>query len=452
MTHSKQTICAFRYGYGFGQGLIAQDASELMMQLSGADHMAARYPIFGFQDAIQNYRSYAKMKKAEKNGDQSVAEKRKAFRRSLSAQSHLAMRNTMMRAVYSADPFRERLVHFWIDHFTVAAKNLRLSLLLPPMIEEAIRPNITGKFQDLLIAATLHPAMLEYLDQSSSIGPNSKLGRRKKRGLNENLARELLELHTLGVEGSYGQNDVRQLAELLTGLHISPKGTGYNKNWVEPGAKVVLGKTYGGGDPSITDIKAFLIDVSQRKETARHIARKLIVHFVSMRPNPEYVEHVAQRYLASAGDLLQTYDALVSHPAGFSNVGQKVRTPFEFVVSGLRTMQIEPKVLENLPARKYRRTFTVPMRLMGQPMFRPSGPDGWTEEPEEWITPSALAGRLQWAMQVTEPQINRLDPRQFIKDAVGELATPALQFSTSKSANKQEALALVLASPEFNRR
>ncbi len=190
------------------------------------------------------------------------------------------MRTTFQRAIASRTGFRERLVAFWTDHFTVAANGPVLSALVPDLVENAIRPHVGGRFGDMLEAVTLHPAMLIYLNQVQSAGPNSVAGKRRGKGLNENLAREVLELHTLGVGAGYTQDDVRQLAELLTGLSVDKSGFTFRSRIAEPGAEVVLGKRYGGGEASLGDIRAVLADIAVHPDTARHLARKLIVHFV----------------------------------------------------------------------------------------------------------------------------------------------------------------------------
>jgi uncharacterized protein (DUF1800 family) len=453
MTQSLATISAVRFGYGLGQGYGPVSAlGELMDQLSGPDTIVQDYPTLKIQEAKRLHIEKVAVNKLARKGDQNATELFKSYQKKLIQSVAMSKRNIIARSAFSENGFRERLVQFWTDHFTVASKNLSLGSTIPSFIDDAIRPNISSTFSDLLTACTLHPAMLNYLDQISSFGPNSQIGKRRGLGLNENLARELLELHTLGVVGDYTQQDVRQLAELLTGLR-TPKGeTVFQSKIAEPGAKQVLGNSYGGDKASLGDIKQFLQDVAQRPDTAINIARKLVTHFVSDTPDDAHVNFVAKRFYDSKGDLKQTYTALLEHPQSRTDLGNKVKQPFDYVVSGIRALNYDPAFMLGLNLAQYRRNFDVPMRLMGQNMFVASGPDGWPEEAEAWITPTGLSGRLQWAMQATRDKVNQFDPREFLHTALGELASDELAWAVPKAASKHEALAMVLASPEFNRR
>ena len=446
-------ISAFRYGYGLG-GIHANTAPGLLKELRGKDKALQEYPTHDVAKAIEIYRAIRKADKEISDGINGAKERREAAGKVLRRTILNSLRATLMRAVYTEAPFRERLVHFWLDHFTVSAKSRRTRLLLMPMIDEAIRPNISGKFSDLLRAADLHPAMLFYLDQQDSIGPNSEIGKRRNKGLNENLARELIELHTIGVNGSYTQEDVRQLAELLTGIRFLPKrGVIYEKRQAEPGSEKVLGKTYDSDAKARKAIDEFLQDVSLRPDTAKHISRKLVTHFIGKDCDPNLVEQMAEAYLGSKGDLSETYKVMLDHTDAWRPLGAKVRLPFEYVASGLRALQVPKPQLAELPRNQYRKYIILPMQLMGQKLFEPPGPDGWPEEPEAWMTPATLAGRLQWAMQVADEAKNRIDPREFLPRAIGpNRGSDALRFAVQASENKQEAIAMVLASPEFNRR
>ena len=442
-------IADIRFGFGLSDAAKSRDG--LLSQLQGPDQAALEFPSFDMKAAYGLFNSYRKARREERSGSAEAAMTAKVARQKALLEIGKAHRAIMARAVFTKTPFRERLVHFWMDHFTVAAKNLPTLVTIPPMIDEAIRPHISGKFVDLLEAADLHPAMLIYLDQQNSIGPNSPVGKRRGRGLNENLARELLELHTLGVGAGYTQGDVRELAKLLTGIRYLPKrGVIHAKNQTEPGPKVILGNTYGQGR---ADIRTFLEDVSLHPDTARHLARKLAIHFVGGEPDPEFVEQMADAYLRSDGDLSATYAAMLDHPAAWGAMGAKVKPPFEYIASGLRAAGVTRAAMMGDDMRNYRDLVLRPMQLMGQEFGRAPGPDGWPEEAEAWVTPSALAGRLQWALQVARLIAPRTDPRAFIDHALGVgRASEALRFAAHKSQSKEEAIAMILASPEFNRR
>ncbi|MEM7241424.1 MAG: DUF1800 domain-containing protein [Pseudomonadota bacterium] len=446
-------ISAFRYGYGLGRAH-ATSSDELLAELRGGDKIADEFKTHTVEDAVEIYRNVRAANKELSQGLDGAKERRDQATRARSKVTLEGLRATLMRAVYTDAPFRERLVHFWADHFSVSAKGPRTRLLVVPMIDGAIRPNISGKFSDLLRAAVLDPAMLFYLDQQNSIGPNSVIGKRRSRGLNENLARELIELHTMGVNSAYTQNDIRELAELLTGIQFLPeRGVIYKKRQSEPGSETVLGKTYDTDRQGRKAVDAFLEDISLRPETARHLAAKLVTHFVGEDALEALTPKMEEAYLGSGGNLSATYRALLQQDEAWRSLGSKIKTPFEYVVSGLRVLEIPKKRIKKLTRRDYRRFIFQPMQLMGQSLFEPPGPDGWPEEAEAWMTPATLAGRLQWAMQVADEVKTQIDPRELLGRAIGpDRGSSALRFAVQASENKQEAIAMVLASPEFNRR
>src|SRR6476620_4218194 len=227
-------------------------------------------------------------------------------------------------ALTTSAPFLERLVHFWANHFAVSADKLPVIALAGLLEFEAIRPNVLGRFSDLLIAVEQHPAMLIYLDQAQSIGPNSQAGRfiaarrQQKRGLNENLAREILELHTLGVRTGYSQDDVIGFANILTGWTLVPPGDNpehggeftFNPRLHEPGAQKVLGKSYD--DETVEQGRAVLRDLAANPATATHVATKLVRHFVADAPPPALVERMSKVFLDTGGDLKQVAKVMVS--------------------------------------------------------------------------------------------------------------------------------------------
>ncbi|MGP3699814.1 DUF1800 domain-containing protein [Rhodobacter sp. NSM] len=356
------------------------------------------------------------------------------------------------RALGAPDGFRERLVQFWSGHFAVMARNFRDGALPATLVEDAIRPHLAGRFPDLLAAVTLHPAMLVYLDQGSSVGPLSTAGRKRGKGLNENLARELIELHTLGVGAAYSQTDVTQMAELLTGLGFdSDKGFVFRRRAAEPGAEIVLGIRYDG--EGLAPITAALGDLAARPETARHIATKLARHFVADDPEPDLVATVEKAFLVTGGDLPAVYGALLDHPAAGTTSRTKVRQPFDYVVSGLRALGIRSEEVERLPRKRLEQLILHPMQAMGQPWQRPGGPDGWPEEAEAWITPPRLSARILWALDMPAALRRELpEPSRLADRALGPFASKELRLAVSRAESRRDATALVLASAEFNRR
>ena len=446
------TTIAFRFGYGLPlpEGA-AHDAKAMLAALALPDAMAKRHPGMGIAAALPLLRQIEATRKAEKKDPA----KKSDYRDAIKASDRAVLANVkagFARAVDNPDGFRERLVRFWADHFSTTAKSRKTYLLPPTLIEDAIRPNIAGRFADILRAVTLHPAMLIYLDQVLSIGPTSPAGRKREKGLNENLARELLELHTLGVDAGYSQADVRQMAELLTGLAVNPEtGFVFDKRRAEPGAETVLGISYEG-DGTAPILKA-LDDLAMRPETAGHIARQLAVHFVSDTPDDDLVAHIRAAFLTTGGDLMAVYAALLDHPAAWGPGAAKARQPFDFIVASFRALGISGSDLMAMDDKRFVQWVVKPMQAMGQPLPGPPGPDGWPEEVQAWINPAGLAARINWAMDVPVQILASLpDPMALVKRALGPRASEKLIWAAPKAETQREGVGLVLASAEFNRR
>jgi uncharacterized protein (DUF1800 family) len=444
------TLAAFRFGYGLPYANTSSPKA-MLAALAGPDDMAVQHPTMGLTEALPLMaRAFEARKMARK--DKMLGDEYKSAIRAVTLAAEADIRAQFARALDAQDGFRERLVAFWADHFTTKARSAMERGLPGAMIHDAIRPHISGRFADMLIAATLHPAMLSFLDQSASTGPNSPVGQRRKRGLNENLARELLELHSLGVGANYSQTDVRQMALLLTGLESNPlKGFQFHANRAEPGAEVVLGKPYGGD--GLAPIKAALTDLAHRPETAAHIANKLAVHFVADQPNPEMVAALTRAYLDSGGDLQRVYAAMLDHPAAWAPERVKARQPVEFVLAALRAFGMTGTALLRMGRGQFLRMILRPMRLMGQEWQQPIGPDGWSEDAAAWITPQGLGARITWAMEVPGRLMTPMpDPVAFARTALGTAADERLLWAVARAESKREGVGLVLASPAFNRR
>lgn len=364
---------------------------------------------------------------------------------------------TMLRRVHTRTAFRERIVAFWADHFTAYGKRGVIRRGTSPYVEDAIRPFVAGRFEDLLQSAVMHPLMLDYLDQTQSMGPNSfraeKRGPNKPAGLNENLAREVLELHTLGVDGPYGQQDVTQLAELFTGLSFDARnGFKFRKDFAEPGSETVLGVDYGQ-QANVKSVRAALRDLASHPATARHLASKLAVHFVSDTPAPELVEALEAAYIDHDGQLMPMYEVLLNHPSAWEPTVSNFKLPIDFISSALRALAIPKDAFVDREEKWMRRFFAAPLAHMGQQWERPIGPDGWAEEDPEWITPQGLAARVSWAMSVPVCLAEPLpDPRAFAEVALGGFADDAVRFAAAAAESRPEAVGLVLMSPAFQRR
>lgn len=450
------TTAAIRFGYGLSPRQSAPSGSDAMLTaLAAPDAIAGTFPIAGFGAVLPMMREFRASRKARNAKETGAEDRYKAARGALRGTALDGMRAQLARAVLAPDGFRERLWAFWDDHFTVRAKGGANIASPSAFAEEAIRPHIGGNFRDMLRAATTHPAMLSYLDQNRSIGPDSPAGKRRDAGINENLARELMELHTLGVDGGYTQEDVVQLSELLTGLTIDPKvGFRFRPAWAEPGAETVLGRVYGRErKPRLSDIFDALDDIAAQPATAAHLARQLAVHFVSDTPDDDLVAQMTAAYRESDGDLPTVYAAMLDHPAAWALPAVKTRQPWDFIAAALRALDVPAKRFAAARAQQLRAHVLRPLARMGQPWQQPPGPDGWPEDGAAWISPPALAERIDWAMQVHELTRAPLpDPRRFLTTALAERADDTLGHAVRAAASRAAGVGLVLASPAFNRR
>lgn len=449
---STEAYALVRFGLGYPALGAPVTAEGLLARLTGPDRMAQEVPFFPFQAALD-------LGRASQTARRDMAGMgRDALRAARAAVQERRVRNMLdefARAVTTDDPFRERLTAFWANHFAAGAKSRLLRAGLSGYVADTIRPNLTGRFADMLKAVATHPYMLFYLDQRVSVGPGSPAGQQHGAGLNENFARELLELHTLGVDADYSQGDVRQLAELLTGLSADVKrGFRFRDRWVEPGAEHVLGRAYGGGDaPPMAAIEQVLEDLAVHPATARHLSTKLARHFIADNPPEDLVTHMAAAYARSGGRLLPLYEAMLEHPAAWAGFGAKAKRPLEFLASALRALRVPPQDLRGMRIKTAGKLLSRPMARMGQRYDDPPGPQGWSDTAADWITPHGIAARISSAMLLARHLRKALpDPRSLVYDALGELARGELRFAATASETKQVGVTLVLASAEFNRR
>ncbi|MDR7125840.1 DUF1800 domain-containing protein [Pseudotabrizicola sp. 4114] len=453
MTQDK-TTAAFRFGYGLPlPDQAPAEPASMLAALRGPDVMAATYPgprLADLNDTLARADTLLQTWRRAEAAEARVA--RQDYRQAiaqLEGVTLLAAKTTIARALDAPDGFRERLVQFWADHFTTVARARRDSPLPATLVEEAIRPHLTDRFADMLKAVIQHPAMLRYLDQSRSIGPRSRIGKRQNKGLNENLARELLELHTVG--SGYAQDDVTQMAELLTGLTVGKSGTTFDARRAEPGPETILGTTYAGD--KLEPVLKALDDLAEHPATAAHLARKLAVHFVADQPNPDLVQALTDAWRSSGGDLLAVAESLLTHPAAWSRIQEKARQPFDFTVAALRALGLDGADVMRMADDVFRQLILQPMAAMGQPWQRAPGPDGWPEAAEVWITPEAMAVRITWAMEMPQQLVTPLpDPAALMTRSLGSHLGERLAWAVPRSESAREAVGLVLASPEFNRR
>lgn len=363
-------------------------------------------------------------------------------------------------ALASSTPFVERLVHFWANHFTVSAAKPQTAPVIGPHEFDAIRPNVTGSFADLLKAAVLHPAMLVYLDQFQSIGPNSPVtqqrGRRaaqpvRQRGLNENLAREILELHTLGVDGGYTQADVTEFARALTGWTLSglgrrgardqgEHGAAFVALAHEPGSREVLGRTYR--EDGTAQTMAILDDLAAHPATARHIATKLARHFAGDEPPVPMVARLETAFRESNGDLPTVYRALIASPEAWAPQPVKFRQPWEWALAALRATGIE-----QVPAQRW----TALLNQLGQGAWQAPSPAGYDDLAASWLGPDALVRRAEAAERLAA-QVPGTDARALGPHLFGDALSEATASAIARAETPAQATALLLVAPEMLRR
>lgn len=450
----------------FGCGLSPSHAppaspADMLSRLTGPDEAARRYPVGGFDHVFTlQTRLRDTRRAARKDGSEAAFERAREARRSairaLRREAAMWYAHVLLRRADGTDGFRERLVQFWSDHFTAVGRGAAWHFGAIPYAEEAIRPHLAGRFSDMLRAAVTHPLMLRYLDQATSVGPDSvnALNSRRLGGLNENLARELLELHTLGADGPYTQRDVQELARLLTGLSFDlTNGFRFRPGHAQPGPETVLGHSYGGaGRARLEDIHALLDDLAVHPATAAHLCRKLAIHFISDRPDPRLIEAMTARYRETGGALTEVYAAMLAHPSAWDVTMGNVKQPIDFIGSALRALDPGAALTGHARPREMNDLFLTPLRLMGQAWGQPLGPDGWPEADEDWITPQRLAARLNWAMQAPELLLPALpDPRDLARVAFGRTVPPRVAFAARAAETRAEGVGLVLASAAFQR-
>lgn len=345
MSLSLQTMAAIRFGYGIHPGENPVSRKEdLLAQVSAGARTVPAFPREGLAErwlAVPQLQADLSDNRKDAKAGAPDPEERKRVQQKAERTLRRDAGARVIQAAVSPNGFHERLASFWVDHFSVLARKSFPTRLLTPLYEaEVIRPLLGGKFSALLTAAILHPAMLIYLDQSRSVGPNSPGGAKRKAGLNENLAREMLELHTLGAGSGYTQNDVRAAAMVLTGITVNNETMRmeFRRPIAEPGRFSVLGASYGSDKRTIDDAMQLLADLSARPETVHYICRKLVAHFIADEPPEEVMKPMREAWVATRGDLTAVYAAMLDQPRAWTGEGQKIKLPFDYVVSGLRAL------------------------------------------------------------------------------------------------------------------
>jgi uncharacterized protein (DUF1800 family) len=356
----------------------------------------------------------------------------------------------LQRAVLAECGFTERLVVFWSNHFCISANKGELARMWAGSFErEAIRPFVLGRFGDMLKAVEQHPAMLFFLDNQQSLGPDSRAGQNRKRGLNENLAREIMELHTLGVGGGYTQEDVTSLARIITGWTFAgrqaqlgaPGSFVFNANAHQPGPQRLLGKVYEAN--GVAQGEAALADIARHASTAKFIATKFARHFVADDPPPALVARLQDSFQKSDGDLKALTMALVDSNEAWQAPLTKLRSPYEFLVAAGRLVARVP----DDPG-----PYLGSLNLLGQPLWSPAGPNGFPDSNAAWAAPEGMKLRLDISAQIAARVAANIDPRDLLEFAAADAASAETRRTIERAESRQQALALLLMSPEFQRR
>lgn len=455
-------IAASRFGLGAAPGdlesLSADPRGWLRAQLHSRyiSHTAFTGLPSGIE-ALQSAKEILKAARAMKEATSRAPESEKMARNDRKELRQHYLNDIYARtqaAVRSPAPFFERLVHFWGNHFTVSVQKAQLLPMAGAFEREAIRPHILGSFEELLLASCRHPAMLAYLDNARSIGPLSRAGTRRGKGLNENLAREILELHTLGVNGGYRQEDVIALAKMLTGWTIDIFGDGAGKAFQrdagggfafvpqmhEPGAKYFLGRDYP--ESGYDEAESALRDIAIHPSTAQFIATKLARHFISDTPPTEAVAQLARVFRDTNGNLTAVYETLIRLDACWQPVLVKVKTPNELVISLLRGTQVE-----------LNRIFTAgAFKALAQMPFSAPSPQGWSDEARDWMGAEALLQRIDLGRKMARALPAGTSARQLLDSTIGPVASASTHLAVATAGSPAEALTLLFASPEFQRR
>ncbi|MGE3065116.1 MAG: DUF1800 family protein [Hyphomicrobiaceae bacterium] len=366
--------------------------------------------------------------------------RREAFRADAAAR--------FQRATTTDDAFIERLVMFWSNHFCVSVTKAPVRGIAGAFEREAIRPHVLGRFGDMLKAVEQHPAMLVYLDNQVSIGPDSRAGMNRKRGLNENLAREILELHTLGVDGGYTQADVTEFARVLTGWTVAglnqqredPGRFMFAPMRHEPGERTVAGRRYS--DRGVETGEAVLADMARRPETARHIAAKFARHFLGDDPPAAVVTRLETSFRSTDGDLRALARTLIEAPESWQATARVALPPYDFLIAVVRGCGIRLADGETLRL----------CAALGQPLWQPPSPKGWPDGNDAWTSPAAVRERLRVSEMAARRVDATADPRALADDLLGERLGGDTRSAVARAETRAQGFELLVMSPEFQRR
>lgn len=454
-----------RFGYGLIKG--QADTNKISIPKNKVDLYPKLTPTIESLPEMVNGRShYSKLAKA---GD--TEGYKKAVSEYYKNNRKLYVKNAIERIKFTTRShygFFERLVYFWENHLAIMTANkTSYSLSVAGYENEVIRPNVDGYFHELLSSAATHPAMLITLEQHMSMGKYSPTGLILNRGSNENFARELLELHSLGAKSGYLQKDVEEMAELLTGLSVNYNTgeTDYFPSRATNGKFNILGKTYGGIIKTRSDIMDAIYDLALNPSTAEFISQKLARHFISDIPPENLTEKLKKRFIETDGFLPALYEILLDFKD--DNVRfEKIKTPLDYIVTALRTIGVPKLAFENIQTFDLHKTSMMEKKskidsrlpdltigaldAMGHRLWGTPGPDGWPDTNQDWLHSVAIAQRFSWASAIAP--IVKENGLELLDNALGQFASSETRKLIANSTSHSEAVILTLMSPEFNRR
>ncbi len=473
-------IALDRFGYGarFKQNPPANPQAWLKAQIKPADYPPTEWTSTAALEALHDFKKKRKNekdnpkknKKSQKNmmsmqdnrqdslqdNNQDNAKKNSmvnmsdvdsnGLRKYINRQAQSLTNGAIIKSIRADETFQYRLVDFFSNHFSVSMNSINLRAMAPTLEREAIAPNIDTYFSKMLVDVETHPAMIIYLNNERSSGPNSPfVKKRKNRGLNENLAREILELHTLGVQGGYSQNDVIELAKAITGWSVAKgkrvkkHGFVFNKGMHEPGTRTVLGKKYAQKDhqQGIHILK----DLSVHPSTAAFMSQKIAQHFIADQPPKALVDDMAKAWINSSGHLKTVLNVLIDHPLSWQPQKQKFKTPRDFVISACRACG-----KKNVPKPGASTT----LKLLGQTPFGAGSPAGYGDTFDDWSGAEALITRIEWAEHLSASA--KVNPVKAMQTALGKHVSDNTLMAIKRAESREQGLALMLMSPEFLRR
>lgn len=404
-------------------------------------------PIAGIASAAQGHvlRSrYQRRDKLEARGEGTAKEHRNRMRRS-ALEDRKAW---LVHTVGARDGYGERLAMFWSNHLAVSRSVRVVDPLRGAYENDVVRPHALGRFRDMVEASSAHPAMLLYLQQAQSFGPNSRAGRKRGRGYNENYARELLELHTLGVDGGYAQSDVTTLALLLTGWGVDspvrrPERAGrgvFFRARHEPGEHAVLGRIYDGPPRRLRS--KVVADLARHPSTARFVSAKLAAAFVGPNPPEPLVQYLERTFRDTEGDLREMARTLAGSDLAWEAPADAFTPPRDWLIALARAMPGGAR-----PGALLRR-----MKAMGHELWAPPSPAGFKPQGPWWLGPQAMEARVEAAGSVAARTRGIDDASRHAVALFGSALSPRSARTIAQAESVRQGLTLLAMTPEFLRR